>query len=109
MHVNFIAPRAGSSEHVLCEAELVFDEGEPLAGMRLVGFALWRGEDGRIHVSLPSRAVGVGSERRFLDYLRGDMVATLRLRAFAADAFDAQGTDALADAVAASSPRESRE
>ena len=41
-----------------------------LAGMKLVGFSLWRSPEGEVYVTFPSRAFGSGSERRFFDYLR---------------------------------------
>lgn len=68
MRVQFIE-RQGGPERMVCEAEIVFDEG-PIAGMKLVGFALWRGADGETYVTFPSRAIGAGTERRFFDYLR---------------------------------------
>jgi hypothetical protein len=38
--------------------------------MKLVGFALWRGAEGDVYVTFPSRAFGVASERKYYDYLR---------------------------------------
>jgi hypothetical protein len=61
--------RDNGPERLVCEAEIVFDEG-PLAGAKLVGFSLWKGADGEVYVTFPSRAFGVGGERRFFDYLR---------------------------------------
>jgi hypothetical protein len=70
MRVEFL-DRQGGPERVVCEAEVVFDEGEgPLVGMKLVGFTLWRGADGEVYVTFPSRAFGSGTERKFFDYLR---------------------------------------
>ncbi len=68
MKVQF-SEREGAPERLVCEAEIHFDEG-PLAGMRLVGFSLWRSPEGEVYVTFPSRAFGSGSERRFFDYLR---------------------------------------
>jgi hypothetical protein len=48
----------------------VFDQEDPLVGMKLVGFSLWRSTDGDIYVTFPSRAFGAGNERKFFDYLR---------------------------------------
>jgi hypothetical protein len=70
MRVQFVQ-REGGPERLLCEAEIVFDEAGPLAGMKLVGFSLWRGPDGEVYVTFPSRAFGAGGERRFFDFLRG--------------------------------------
>jgi hypothetical protein len=68
MRVQFIN-RDNGPERLVCDAEILFDEG-PLAGMKLVGFALWNGADGETYVTFPSRAFGGGTERRYFDYLR---------------------------------------
>ena len=53
------------------EAEVVFEEAEsPFAGMKLVGFSIWRSVEGEMFVTFPSRSSGIGSERRYFDYLR---------------------------------------
>jgi hypothetical protein len=62
--------RESSPERLVCEAELVFGSGL-LAGMKLVGFSLWKSPEGELYVTFPSRAFGAGSERRFFDFLRG--------------------------------------
>ena len=46
------------------------EEVGPLAGMKLVGFSLWRSPEGEVFVTFPSRAIGVANDRRFYDYLR---------------------------------------
>lgn len=69
MRVQFVERQSGP-ERLVCEAEIVFDEDGPLAGMKLVGFSLWRSPDGDVFVTFPSRALGAGSERRYFDYLR---------------------------------------
>ena len=70
MHVQFVAKDNGP-ERLICDAELVFgEEAGPLAGMKLVGFSLWRTAEGEVSVTFPSRAFGAGTERRFFDYLR---------------------------------------
>jgi hypothetical protein len=70
MRVQFVSRDSGP-ERLVCDAELVFDsEDGPLAGMKLVGFALWRGAEGDVYVTFPSRSFGAGGERRFFDYLR---------------------------------------
>ena len=68
MQVHFVA-RMNGPERLVTEAEIHFEEG-PLSGTRLVGFSLWRGADGEVYVTFPSRAFGAGSERKFFDYLR---------------------------------------
>jgi len=68
LRVAFIT-RDNGPERLVCEAELIFLDG-PLADMKLVGFCLWRGADGELYVTFPSRAFVGGTERRFFDYLR---------------------------------------
>jgi hypothetical protein len=68
MQVHFVA-RENGPERLVTDAEVIF-EGGPLAGMRLVGFCLWRSAEGEIYVTFPSRAFGAGTERRYFDYLR---------------------------------------
>ena len=63
--------REGGPERLVCEADLVFPQTAGiLAGLKLVGFSLWRSPEGEIYVTFPSRAFGAGEERRFFDYLR---------------------------------------
>ena len=81
MHVNF-TPRNDGPERLICEAELHFDQDTdgPLAGLRLVGFSLWRGADDETYVTFPSRAFDRAYERRFFDYLRGDGATVKRFK-----------------------------
>jgi hypothetical protein len=70
MRVVF-AERDNAPERLVCEGEIVFEAGDgPLAGMKLVGFSLWRSPEGEVYVTFPSRAFGSGTERRFFDFLR---------------------------------------
>lgn len=69
MRVQFVEKQNGP-ERLVCEAEVVFDEPGPLAGMKLSGFSLWRSPEGELYVTFPSRPFGVGNERRYFDYLR---------------------------------------
>lgn len=70
MRVIFVK-RENGPERLVCEAEILFEaEAGPLAGLKLVGFSLWRSPEGEIYVTFPSRAFGSGSERRFFDFLR---------------------------------------
>ena len=69
MRVQFVEKQNGP-ERLVCEAEVVFDEPGLLTGMKLVGFSLWRSPEGEVYVTFPSRPFGVGSERRYFDYLR---------------------------------------
>ncbi len=70
MQVRF-TKREDGPERLVTEAEVVFgQEAAAFAGMKLVGFCLWRGADGEVYVTFPSRAFGAGTERRYFDYLR---------------------------------------
>ena len=84
MRVQFVA-RENGPERLVCEAEIVFGESGPLAGTKLVGFSLWRGPDGEVYVTFPSRAFGAGNDRKYFDYLRsvdGTLETVKRLKAW---------------------------
>ena len=68
MRVQFVE-KVNGPERLVSDAEIVFDEG-PLAGMKLVGFAVWRGAEGDLYITFPSRAFGTATDRKFFDYLR---------------------------------------
>lgn len=88
MQVQFMA-RENGPERLVTEAEIHFEEG-PLGGTKLVGFCLWRGADGEVYVTFPSRAFGAGAERRFFDYLRavdGTAEALKRVKAWILDEY----------------------
>ena len=86
--------KENSPERMVCEAELIFDENlEPLSGLKLVGFSLWRSPEGEVYVTFPSRAVGAGNERRYHDYVRsvdGKGESVKRLKAWLVDQYHAQ-------------------
>jgi hypothetical protein len=70
MRVQFVSKETGP-ERLVCDAEVFFgEEAGPLAGMKLVGFSLWRSPGGDVFVTFPSRPFGTGTDRRFYDYLR---------------------------------------
>jgi hypothetical protein len=71
----------------LAEAELHFDEA-PLAGLKLVGFAIWETR-GKRNVTFPARQYTVGGERRSFALLRpiSDAHAGHELRDRILDAF----------------------
>lgn len=87
--VQFVQ-RDNGPERLVAEAEIVFgDDCGPLAGMRLVGFSLWRSPEGEVYVTFPSRAFGAGSDRRFFDYLRGEVAADAkRVKAWITEAWE---------------------
>jgi len=79
----------------LAEAELHFTEG-PLAGMKLVGFAIWerRTVDGRLtaagrNVTFPARQYSVNGERRSFALLRPltDAAASEKVRDLVLEAY----------------------
>ncbi len=89
---TFVSRESGP-ERLVCEVELVFPSTGILAGLKLVGFSLWRSPEGEIYVTLPSRAFGAGSERRFFDYLRsveGNAAAAKALKEAIIAAYKAQ-------------------
>lgn len=62
-------PKDDGPDRLVCEAEIHFAEGL-LAGLKLVGFSLWKSPEGEIYVTFPSRAFGAGADRRYFDFLR---------------------------------------
>jgi hypothetical protein len=99
----------GSPVGKLADAELHFTEG-PLAGLKLLGFAVWerRNGSGR-NVTFPSRQYSVNGERRSYALLRPmtevkaqDHIRDLVLSAYAkfeAEAVDDQVVDAADEAA----------
>src|SRR5205085_9131585 len=69
MRVQFVE-RQNGPERLLCEGEIVFEQEGPLAGMKFVGFSVWRGQEGEMFVTFPARSFGISGERRFFDMLR---------------------------------------
>ena len=85
--------REDGPERLVSEAELVFSSTGILAGLKLVGFSLWKSPEGEIYVTFPSRAFGAGQERRFFDYLRpldGSAVPAKALKEALVAAYKAQ-------------------
>src|SRR5262249_34128644 len=70
MTVKISANEKGSPAGKLADAELHFSDG-PLAGLKLIGFAIWdrRGGGGR-NVTFPARQYSVNGERRSFALLR---------------------------------------
>jgi hypothetical protein len=97
MRVNFVV-RESAPERLVCEAEVMFEaEAGVLAGMKLVGFSLWRSPEGEVYVTFPSRAFGTGTDRRFFDYLRsieGNAADAKRVKAWILDEFRVQRENA---------------
>jgi hypothetical protein len=70
MTVKISPNEKGSPAGKLADAELHFSDG-PLAGLKLIGFAIWerRGGGGR-NVTFPARQYAVNGERRSFALLR---------------------------------------
>ncbi len=75
------APRTGGPDNLVAEVELVFTSGR-MQGLKLVGLSLWRGGDGELRCTFPSRAYSSGSDRRFFSYLRSDAGDAADVREF---------------------------
>jgi hypothetical protein len=70
MRIEFINKDNGP-KNLIGEAEILFEaEDGLLAGLKLVGFSLWRSEKGDTSVTMPSRSWGEAGERKFFDLLR---------------------------------------
>jgi hypothetical protein len=98
MHVEFIQ-RNNGPERLVCEAEIDFEGRGPLAGLRLVGFSLWRGTDGGLYVTFPSRAFGAGTDRRYFDFLRGQPADVQRFKAYVLEQYHARAGQTDVDEV----------
>ena len=73
----------------LADAELIFLAG-PLAGLKLIGFAVWERRDGGRNVTFPARQYSVNGERRSFALLRpanGDLSAQDTVRQLILDAY----------------------
>jgi len=89
--VRFIRNDSGGPAGKLADAELHFSgEGEPLAGLKLIGFSVWERRDRGRNVTFPARSYSVNGERRSFALLRpiedqhaSDRVRDLILRAYA--------------------------
>ena len=84
MRIEFI-DRENGPRNLIGEAEIFFDaEDGLLAGLKLIGFTLWRTEKGEATVTMPARSWGEGGEKRFFDLLRagdggGDALKRLKV------------------------------
>jgi len=90
MRVQFVA-RENGPERLVCEAEVIFEE-DPLTGMKLIGFSLWRSPEGGVYVTFPARSFGAGTDRRYFDYLRsveGAAAEVKRVKAWILEEFRA--------------------
>ena len=70
MLVHIVSTTDGAPAGKLAEAELRFDDGA-LSGLKLVGFAIWEGRNGRgRNVTFPARQYSANGERRHYVLLR---------------------------------------
>jgi hypothetical protein len=69
MTVKFYANDKGNPPGKLADAELHFASG-PLAGLKLIGFAVWERKSGGRNVTFPARQYSVNGERRSFALLR---------------------------------------
>ena len=67
--MKFVPNDKGTPAGKLAEAELHF-YGEPLDGLRLIGFAIWERRNGGRNVTFPARQYSVNGERRSFALLR---------------------------------------
>ena len=79
--VKIVANENGNPPGKLAEAELHFTSGD-LAGLRLIGFAVWERRGGGRNVTFPARQYAVNGERRSFALLRpiADISAQNRVR-----------------------------
>lgn len=108
----YITPNAtGNPPGKLADAELHFEEGEPLAGLKLIGFGIWEQRTGnKRNVTFPARTYAVNGERRtfallrpleWQSGLRADAQETIRLAVLSAYRRHEAGAD---DATPAPGP-----
>lgn len=92
MKIHIVANDRGNPPGKLADVELHFGEGEPLAGLKSVGWAIWerRGGSGR-NVTFPARQYAVNGERRSFALIRpiNDKDAQERMRDLILEAYAA--------------------
>ena len=90
MTVKIMPNDKGNPPGKLADAELHFS-GEPLDGLKLIGFAIWRGREGRAYsVTFPARPFNVNGDTTNFALLRAiddpkaqNQVRELVIRAYA--------------------------
>jgi hypothetical protein len=98
--VKIIANDRGNPPGKLADAELHFGDG-PLAGLKLIGFAIWERRTGGRNVTVPARQYSVNGERRSFALLRpvADTVAQERIRDLVLEAYAASEAAAVAESA----------
>ena len=79
MTVKITPNDKGNPAGKLADAELHFANG-PLAGLKLIGFAIWERRGGGRNVTFPARQYAVNGERRSFALLRPIVDATSQER-----------------------------
>lgn len=83
--------KRGLPSKVVAEAAMEFlGDAGPLAGLKLVGFAIRRSGDGSLYVTLPAKAWSAGDDRTYFDLIRsidGDHIKTNKVKAAVLDAW----------------------
>jgi hypothetical protein len=99
MTVKFFPNDKENPPGKLADAELHFTDG-PLAGLKLLGFAIWERKNGGRNVTFPSRQYSVNGERRSFALLRprADATSQDKLRDIILEAYK-ENEIALAEAV----------
>ena len=91
MVIKIIRNDHGNPPGKLGDAELHFQDG-PLAGLKLIGFAIWERRGGGRNVTFPARQYSVNGERRSFALLRPvlDLDAQTRIRDLILEAYAEQ-------------------
>ena len=96
IEVKVLRNEHGRPAGKLADAEIHFTAGE-LAGLKLVGFTIWEGRDGkRRRVTFPGRPLVVHGDKRNFELLRaiGNPSVLDRVRDLVLNAYEQQLTDA---------------
>lgn len=67
--IEIVPPHPRSPDWKLAEAEIVF-EGGLLDGLKLVGFTVTEGRDGRLRVGLPQKDYMSGGQKQYWDFVK---------------------------------------
>lgn len=71
MRVVFYPNDRGNPPGKLADAELHFEDGDHMAGLKLIGFGVWeRRNNGGRNITFPARQYSVNGERRSFALLR---------------------------------------
>jgi hypothetical protein len=86
--IKIVPNDKGNPPGKLADAELHFADG-PLAGLKLIGFAVWARRGSGFDVTFPARQYSINGERRSFALLRPifDVVGQERVRQLILDAY----------------------